>query len=175
MGRPGLKGQCTAEPRPGFLREAAVCDGDPGMGRRPTGPILRCPSCWWAGRCTSDLGLVVRWQHKGPRAAGQVGVVRGCDRRDAGPTAPTPAPLIHIFNKDFLYLPPQIKPREPSTAVLRTAVPTHGHRVNICQAPWASGIGSAHRGPRVARPPSPLGAYPPPLFTCYLHRAACLG
>lgn len=68
----------------------------------------------------------------------------------------------HFFNKDFLYLPPQIKSREghrvgdrtqdpklqgdcPPTdtqwtppfvhAVPRTAVPIHGHRVNICQAP----------------------------------------
>lgn len=119
-----------------------VCDGDPGMRRARAGPILRCPSCWWALRCSLGSGCVVRWQYRGPGAAGRVRVVRGCDGRDAGPGAPTPTPLIHIFNKGFLYLPPQIKPRE-------------GHRVGS----------DTQNGHSPARPRLCSGQLSPPMDT----------
>lgn len=61
-----------------------------------------------------------------------------------------------------------------SAAVLRTAVPTHGHRVNICRAPWASGSGRVRRGQRAAQPPSPPGASSSPLPAHPFFPGSCL-
>lgn len=61
-----------------------------------------------------------------------------------------------------------------SAAVLRTAVPTHGHRVNICRAPWASGSGRVCRGQYAAQPPSPPGASSSPLPAHPFSPRSCL-
>ena len=119
------------------------------------------------------------------------------------PPTPVSAPSTHVvFNKDFLYLLPiQAKGGAQSgnrtqdaglqgglsmdrhskwtltclsAAVLRTAIPTHGHRVNICRAPWASGSSRARRGQCAAQPPSPPGASSPPLPTHPFSPGSCL-
>lgn len=137
------------------------------------------------------MGPVVRWQQRAPgQLARWVG--QGLWSQRCGTLPPQHLPLNSHFQQGFSLSSPtnQAKggaqsgerdtgcwsPRGlsisrhsewtltcPSTAVLRTAVPTHGHRVNIRQAPWATGSGRAHRGQRVW-PGHPHLWGPPPLL-----------
>lgn len=171
-------------------------DRDPGMRRRRAEPIAKCRTC-------KLVGIMVRRQQSAPRAASQVGW-SGAVIAELRTLPLQHLPLNSHFQQGFSLSSPtnqatggaqsgerdtgRWSPRGlslsrhsewtltcPSTAVLRTAVPTHGHRVNIRQAPWAAGSGRTHRGQRVAWPPSPPGASSPSPLTCYLHGAACLG
>lgn len=123
-------------------------------------------------------GPVVGGQQRAPRSASQAGWLRGGITEVRVPAAPTPALTFNShFQQGFSLSSPtnqgkggaQSGERDAgccsprglsisrhsewtltclSTAVLRTAVPTHGHRVNIRRA---------HHGQRVAQPPSPPG------------------
>lgn len=146
-----------------------MCDGGPTGGEEAGWAHLRVPLHGSGGRV-------------GP------GPIRG-----VGPSSPNTCPLQFIvFNKDFLYLLSQIKPREghrggrahgmlsagtvhqhtgvntplPVHSCAQHSCPHPGTRVNTCQAPWVSAASSrAGRGQcGLATSPPGTSSLPPPLL-----------